>query len=107
MRDASKERERFTVTLGERLREARLGRGLTATDLSEVLRCARRAIVYYESGEQMPSLDALARIARAVDIPLSVLVTVLDDVPPPEPHRRATRAEQLENARRRAAAVAS
>jgi transcriptional regulator with XRE-family HTH domain len=103
MRNASKEREAFQLALGEKLRKLRLSRGLTATDLSEVLHCGRRAIVYYEGGEQLPSIDALARIARALDTPLSTVVSVLDDLPPPEAHTRARRAEQLENARRRAA----
>ena len=94
MRDASEERAAFQRVLGARLRKARLARGLTATDLSAVLCCARRALVYYENGEQLPALDTLARIARAVDVPLSALVSPLDDLRPPEPHKRITQGEQ-------------
>ncbi len=100
MRDTLKEREIWQVRLGERIRELRLKRGLTAGDLAILIRVGRRAIVYWEGGEQTPALDKIAQIAEAVDCPLSVLISVLDDLPAPTPHQRAPRRVQLERAAR-------
>lgn len=54
---------------GERLREARAVRGLTAISLSELANVSPQAIYQYENGRSSPGPDVLRRISDAVNLP--------------------------------------
>ncbi len=54
---------------GQRLREAREARGLSAITLSELANVSAQAIYQYEAGRTSPSPDKLEKIAFAVNLP--------------------------------------
>ena len=54
---------------GQRLREAREARGLSAISLSELADVSAQAIYQYENGRRSPSPDALTKIASAANLP--------------------------------------
>jgi Zn-dependent peptidase ImmA (M78 family)/DNA-binding XRE family transcriptional regulator len=56
---------------GQRLREARQVRGLSATFLSELTNVSAQAIYQYENERNSPSPHVLARIANAVELPVA------------------------------------
>lgn len=55
--------------VGERLREARESRGITATSLADLLSISKQAISLYESGESTPQPDVMEQIARTLNLP--------------------------------------
>ena len=55
----------------ERIREARLARGMTAIDLATSVGVTRQAISKYELGIALPSSDILNSIASSLSMPLS------------------------------------
>jgi Zn-dependent peptidase ImmA (M78 family)/DNA-binding XRE family transcriptional regulator len=57
--------------VGERLREAREARGLTAIALAEILGITRQAVSLYESGESSPQPDMMPEIADKLSLPSS------------------------------------
>lgn len=57
--------------VGERLREAREARGLTAIALAEILGITRQAVSLYESGESSPQPDMMPEIADKLSLPIS------------------------------------
>lgn len=54
--------------IGERLREARLERGLSVRALSEAAGVSKSAISSIETGEHDPSCTTVERLARALDV---------------------------------------
>ncbi len=56
--------------IGERLKEAREARGLTAIALADILSITRQAVSLYESGESSPQPDMLLRIADKLNLPV-------------------------------------
>lgn len=67
------ESEDYRVRIGALIRSAREARGLTQTDLAELLETSQSAVNRIEKGQQNLTLDMLARIGAAVD---SELVSV-------------------------------
>jgi len=61
--------------IGERLRQAREARGLTAISLSELLGISRQAISLYETGNVTPQPDILFQIADKLHLPISFFLT--------------------------------
>jgi Zn-dependent peptidase ImmA (M78 family)/DNA-binding XRE family transcriptional regulator len=55
--------------IGARLREARLGRGLTAIALADQLGVHRSAVSHYERGEQTPRPEVMRQIEEVLDLP--------------------------------------
>jgi transcriptional regulator with XRE-family HTH domain len=53
----------------QRLREAREARGMTATQLAELLGISRNAISQYETGKNSPSPDTFTAIAAKLNMP--------------------------------------
>ena len=53
----------------QRLREAREARGMTATQLAELLSISRNAISQYETGKNTPSPETFEAIARQLNMP--------------------------------------
>lgn len=55
----------------KRIREARLARGLTATELANAVGVSRQAISKYELGSSEPSITVLLAIANTLSMPIS------------------------------------
>lgn len=64
--------------IGERLKQAREARGLTAISLSELIGISRQAISMYESGEVTPQPDMLYLIAEKLNMPVPFFITPID-----------------------------
>lgn len=68
------------MPLGDRIKELRTELGLSQTELAQRVGTGdARQISRYENGRITPSLDAIARIAQALDVSLDYLV--FDDHP--------------------------
>lgn len=61
-------------TLGDRLRHYRKMKGLTQTELGEIVGVSQRLMTYYETQGGQPSADLLARFAEALDVSTDVLL---------------------------------
>lgn len=66
---------------GSNLRRLRQERHMTQEQLAEKLHSAKQVISRYETGDRIPRADAAARIAAALDVPISYLVTDADEIP--------------------------
>ena len=64
-------RSRTPGFVGERLREARLARGVTGVALSELLGVSRAAVSQYERGETTPRPELLRQMASILNVPAS------------------------------------
>lgn len=62
-------------TLGQTIRAAREGRGLTHAELAARAQVAQAYLSYLEQDQREPSLSIAARIAREPDIPLDDLAS--------------------------------
>lgn len=65
--------------LGRRIRDRRLAVGLTQPELAAVIGHSQRMISYYETGRREPTVETIARICHAVDMPISTFMSALDD----------------------------
>jgi transcriptional regulator with XRE-family HTH domain len=65
--------------LGDRIRERRVELGLTQADLAEKSDLHYTYIGSLETGVRNPSIDLIARLARALEIDLGDLVQGLQD----------------------------
>ena len=74
---------RLAAALGARLRELRLERGLTQQVLAERVGTYREITKRIEQGRHLPRLDQLVFYARALGVPPSELLCVLDDAASP------------------------
>jgi transcriptional regulator with XRE-family HTH domain len=66
---------------GKRLREVRLTKGLTQSDLAERCGTSIAAISHIERGTKVPTLTTLVRLADALQCKVTKLVEVLDREP--------------------------
>jgi transcriptional regulator with XRE-family HTH domain len=82
------------VTLGQRLRHLRRGRGLTLAQLSDQVGAASSALSMIENGRREPRLTLLQAIARALDVPIEEVLR------PEAPSRRAALEIAVERAQR-------
>lgn len=69
---------------GQKLRAARAAAGLTQKQLSELAQVRRETVSHAETGEHVPEAEAIARMARALGLPIDRLFsddasTVADD----------------------------
>ena len=69
----------LAATLGRIIHRVRKDRGLTQQDLAEMTGLSKAVIRRYEFGDRSPSWDGFLRIARACDMPPSMLMSQLDD----------------------------
>lgn len=76
--------------LGRRVQELRSGKGWTQQQLAESAGFDRTYISGLEHGKQNPTLGALLRLARALEVPLGRLV-ILDGGPPDQAGATRTR----------------
>lgn len=64
-------------SFGDRLKNARLNKGLKQADVAERLGCAATSLTNWESGKIMPSMDVLSRLCAVYEVsPLSLLSNV-------------------------------
>ena len=63
---------------GERLREVRLAKGLTQSELAGRCGTSIAAISHIERGTKVPTLTTLVRLADALQCKVTKLVEVLD-----------------------------
>lgn len=68
----------LTKSVGQRIRNYRLQRGLSQEKLAELSGCHPTYIGQLERGEKNATLDSIARIASALQISLSELFEKLD-----------------------------
>ena len=61
------------MTLGQRIKQARLEKGFTQKELSEKLGLSETYVSQYERDMRNPKPESLKRIADALDIPVSAL----------------------------------
>ena len=58
----------------QRLKELRLSKGLTTTQLAAELKCTNQTISHYERGDREPSKDILIKIADYFDVSVDYLL---------------------------------
>jgi len=61
----------------ERMRQARVGRGLTLSALAQLASLSAATVSRWESGQQKPEHDALARMAQQLNVPVAFLMSPL------------------------------
>ena len=60
--------------IGERIKEYRLKRGFTQSDLAKQANITRIALGNYERGERIPTIDIFARIAMSLNASIDKLM---------------------------------
>jgi len=63
----------FPMELGKNIRKHRKSKGLTQTELAEILGTAQYVITNYERGLRKPPADKIPQIAKALGVPLEDL----------------------------------
>lgn len=71
---------------GQRLAEARREKGLTQTELGNLLGMSRERVDYYERRAKNPALEVVQACAKALGVPISNLVGDGD----PQPQKKKT-----------------
>ena len=61
--------------IGEKIREIRISKGITQKQLAEKLNTSQQNLAQYENGKRNPKLETLQRIATALDVAISNLLT--------------------------------
>ena len=62
------------ATFGEKLKAARLNKGLKQSEVAEKLDCAPTSLTNWENDKVQPSLDVLSKLCEVYEIsPLSIL----------------------------------
>lgn len=62
------------ATFGEKLKNARLNKGMKQAEVAEILNCAPTSLTNWENGKVQPSLDVLSKLCEVYGIaPLSLL----------------------------------
>ncbi|MDO7787874.1 XRE family transcriptional regulator [Desulforamulus aquiferis] len=69
--DRSNNWQRLAAPVPERLREARLSKGLSIVELAEVIGVSRQAISQFELGHTVPSAEVFRKMIEVLDFPLS------------------------------------
>jgi ribosome-binding protein aMBF1 (putative translation factor) len=65
-------------TLGQRIREARDGAGLSQRQLADKIGATVRSVSWWENGDRMPDLVFFAKIAEATGVSIDWLYTGAD-----------------------------
>lgn len=63
--------------IGERIRDARLGQGISMDDLSELAQLSLTTVGKIERGTQSPTAETLVRLASALEIDAGSLISGL------------------------------
>ncbi len=70
--------------IGENIQYLRKKKSLTQEALAEQIGVSRQTIAKWEAQESAPDLEAAARLSQALDVALDDLISVPQDMPPPE-----------------------
>ena len=62
---------KLTAVIPDRIKEARIYRGLTQQDLAIKVGVSKQAICGYETGTKNPSIDVLSNISQGLDFPIN------------------------------------
>lgn len=65
-----RQRLRGTLIIPKRLQQARLARGMSVSELSDLVGVSRQMITRYESGASMPSPEVCFRLAQELRVPV-------------------------------------
>lgn len=68
----------FDVEIGQRIRLRRLESKMSQTELAEKVGVTFQQIQKYEGGQNRPGTDRLIQISKALAVPLSFFIEVLD-----------------------------
>jgi len=60
------------MQVGEKIRLARVSKGITQENLAQRSGLSRNTIVNYETGKRIPRTDDLVKIAKVLDVDVSV-----------------------------------
>lgn len=95
---------------GDRLKQARAARGLSQADLAAALQAGaievtQSAVSYWESGKNLPTLDAFVALTRALGVSADWLLGIDGGALPKDAERLAKQIAALPPARRRAVAA--
>lgn len=66
--------------LARRIGELRIKKGLSQSQLAEMLHVSASTIGMYEQGRRTPSIDMLVELSKAFDVSLDYLITGTDSV---------------------------
>ena len=66
------------MALGDMINKVRVDAGLSTEQFAEIFGVSRQSVQKWESGESVPALDKLTRIAKYFDISLDTLVLESD-----------------------------
>lgn len=70
---------KFDIELGKRLREARLKRGFTRSEMAEMMDVCTLQYYKYEAGRTKLSAESLAMIMKFCEVPCSFFFAVRDE----------------------------
>lgn len=73
---AGRKRKASTAPFGSRLAEIRKAKGLTQTELGELIGASQRMVAYYEKETQRPPSEKLHLIAKALNISMDELLGI-------------------------------
>ncbi len=62
------------MTLGQKLRSARIAKGWTQPQLADAVHAPIPSISRWETDQRVPRIDALTKLAKALDVPMSYLL---------------------------------
>lgn len=75
----------FYQELGQNIRDARLGEGMTQAQLAQRLGMTTTCLSYYETGRRRPSIRTLAMISEVLYASLDFLIPDVDCKPLVDP----------------------
>ena len=64
----------FYMTFGEKLRKIRKAKGLTQTELAEMVGMKQQMLASYEADSQIPAVTKVARLSKALGVTIEELV---------------------------------
>ena len=67
------------MTVGERLKNARICKGLKVADMTKLLNISDRGYRFYESGEREPNIECLIKICRILSVSADELLGITGD----------------------------
>lgn len=66
-------------TLGERIKKARIKKGLSQEQLAQIMDTTKSTISKYELDRREPSMSTIQKLTQVLDVPLTVLFGVTDE----------------------------
>lgn len=62
------------MKIGEKITQLRKEKGLSQTELADIIKASREAISKYERGEAIPSVEVAAKIADVFEVTIDFLI---------------------------------